>query len=83
MSVTTGESIAEIEARYDGQGYGAFKQEVAESVVTLLEPFRQRFHELRGDADELQRILALGANKASEASAPTLASMYDRMGFVR
>jgi hypothetical protein len=28
-------------------------------------------------------MLALGAGKAREASAPTLAAMYDRMGFAR
>jgi tryptophanyl-tRNA synthetase len=83
LSVATGESIAEGEARYDGQGYGAFKEDVAEAVVALLEPFQQRFHEVRTDPGELQRILSLGADKAREASAPTLEAMYERMGFVR
>jgi tryptophanyl-tRNA synthetase len=83
MSVTTGESIAAIEARYDGQGYGAFKEDVAETVVALLEPFQQGFHELRSDPGELQRILGRGADKAREASAPTLEAMYERMGFAR
>jgi tryptophanyl-tRNA synthetase len=83
LTVATGESIAEIEARYDGQGYGAFKEDVADAVVALLEPFQQRYRELREDSGELRRILALGADKAREASAPTLAAMYERMGFVR
>jgi tryptophanyl-tRNA synthetase len=83
MTVATGDSIADVEARYDGQGYGAFKAEVAESVVELLHPFQERFHELRSDPAELQRILELGADKAREASAPTLEAMYERMGFVR
>ncbi len=39
MTVATGESIAEIESRYDGQGYGPFKDDVAEAVITLLEPY--------------------------------------------
>jgi tryptophanyl-tRNA synthetase len=82
-TVATGESIAEVQDRYDGQGYGAFKEDVAESVVALLEPFQQRFRELREDPGELQRILELGADKAREASAPTIAAMYDRMGFAR
>src|SRR5262249_36787177 len=57
MTVATGDSIADVESRYDGRGYGAFKEEVAESVVALLAPFQERFRELRGDADELLRIL--------------------------
>ena len=81
MSVATGASIAEIEARYDGQGYGTFKEDVAEAVIALLEPFQQRFQEVRADRGELQRILAHGAEKARESSAPTLSAMYERMGF--
>jgi tryptophanyl-tRNA synthetase len=83
MTVATGDSIEEIQSRYDGQGYGAFKDEVAESVIALLEPFQARYREIRDDSGELQRILALGADKARQASRPTLESMYERMGFVR
>ena len=83
MTVATGESIEDVQGRYDGQGYGAFKGEVAESVIELLEPFQERFRELRDDPGELQRVLQVGADKAREASAPTLEAMYDRMGFVR
>jgi tryptophanyl-tRNA synthetase len=82
LSVASGGSIAEIEARYDGQGYGAFKDEVAEAVIELLEPIGARYHELRSDSAELRRLLALGAEKAQAASAPTLARMYEAMGFV-
>jgi len=82
MTVATGESIAEVQNRYDGQGYGAFKTDVAEAVIELLEPFQRRFQELRSDPGELQRLLALGADKARAASAPTLQTMYERMGFV-
>jgi tryptophanyl-tRNA synthetase len=83
MSVATGETPDEIEARYDGAGYGQFKADVAEAVVALVEPIQERYRELREDAAELQRLLVIGADKAREASAPTLAAMYERMGFVR
>jgi tryptophanyl-tRNA synthetase len=83
LSVATGDSIAEIEGRYDGAGYGQFKEDVAEAVVVLLEPYQRRYNELRADEGELRRLLAVGADKAREASAPTLETMYERMGFVR
>jgi len=83
MTVATGESIAEVQARYDGQGYGTFKTDVAEAVIALIEPFQQRFREIRDDAGQLQRLLALGAEKARTASQPTIDAMYERMGFVR
>ena len=83
MAVATGDSIPGIEARYDGQGYGRFKQDVAEAVVELLTPIQQRYEELRADESELRTMLARGAEKARAASAPTLEQMYERMGFVR
>jgi tryptophanyl-tRNA synthetase len=83
MSVATGDPPDLIEARYDGAGYGHFKEDVAEAVVALLEPIRRRYDELRTDPRELQRLLARGAEKAREASDPTLQAMLDRMGFVR
>jgi tryptophanyl-tRNA synthetase len=83
MSVATGESFEEIEARYDGQGYGPFKEGVAEAVVQLLEPIQARYRELRADEPELHRMLAMGAEKARAESAPTLERMYEVMGFVK
>jgi len=83
MTVATGESIEAVQSRYDGQGYGTFKSEVAQAVIELLQPFQQRFHEIRDDAGELHRLLAAGAEKARAASQPTLDAMYERMGFVR
>jgi tryptophanyl-tRNA synthetase len=83
MTVATGESIPQIESRYDGQGYGQFKADVADAVVELLDPIQRRYTELRADEGELQRLLALGAEKAAAESAPTLETMYERMGFVR
>jgi tryptophanyl-tRNA synthetase len=83
MTVVTGDSIAAVEARYDGSGYGRFKQEVGDALVELLEPIQRRYQELRSDPGELERLLALGAAKAREASAPTLERMYERMGFTK
>ena len=83
MSVATGEPIPELEARYDSGGYGQFKSDVAEAVVTLLDPIRTRYEELRADERELRALLARGADKARETSGPTLEQMYERMGFVR
>jgi tryptophanyl-tRNA synthetase len=83
MTVAAGESIAEVEKRFEGAGYGQFKTEVGDAVVALLEPIQSRYRELREDTPELERMLARGAAKAREAAAPTLEKMYDRMGFTR
>lgn len=83
MAMATGELPEAIEDRYDGYGYGKFKEDVAEAVIALLEPVRRRYEKLVADPGELARLLAVGAEKAAAASAPTLELMYERMGFVR
>ena len=84
MTVATGESIAEVEARFDGEGYGAFKEDVGEALVGLLGPIQERYRELRSDPAELGRLLAVGADKAARGVARRRSTtMYERMGFVR
>jgi tryptophanyl-tRNA synthetase len=83
MSVATDQAPEEIETRFDGSGYGAFKDAVGEAVVALVGPVQERYRALREDEAELHRLLGIGADKARAASAPTLAAMYERMGFVR
>jgi tryptophanyl-tRNA synthetase len=82
MTVATGDDPETIEARYDSSGYGPFKSDVADAVVALLDPIQARFRTLRGDPAELARLLERGAEKARTESAPTLRTMYERMGFV-
>jgi tryptophanyl-tRNA synthetase len=83
MTVVTGSSIPDVEARYQGSGYGRFKEDVAEAVVEVLAPIQPRYQELRADVGELDRLLQVGADKAREASASTLDLMYERLGFAR
>ena len=83
MSVATGESFGEIESRYDGAGYGQFKSDVAEAVLKVVIPIQDRYQALRADDAELMRMLAKGAGKARDATAPTLEAMNERMGFVK
>jgi tryptophanyl-tRNA synthetase len=83
LSVVTGEPVDAVESRYDGAGYGDFKSDVGEAVVELFTPIQARYADLRADEAELVRMLAVGAEKARVASAPTLEAMYERMGFIR
>jgi tryptophanyl-tRNA synthetase len=83
LSVATGDSAETIESRYGSNGYAQFKDDVGEAVVALLSPVQEQYRELRADEDELRRLLAVGAEKARETSAPTLEAMYERMGFAR
>jgi tryptophanyl-tRNA synthetase len=82
MQVATGDAIDAIQGRYRDAGYGAFKKDVGEAVVALLDPIRSRYEGLRADETELLRVLETGAERAGEAASKTLEAMYERMGFV-
>ena len=81
-SAITSESVASIESRLDGAGYGTLKSEVADAVIAKLEPIRKRTSELLADPAELDRLLASGAKKANELAEQTLAAVYARVGFI-
>ncbi|WP_353813221.1 tryptophan--tRNA ligase [Agromyces sp. SYSU T00266] len=82
-ATVTGRSIPDLEAAYDGKGYGDLKKDLADVVVERVAPIRERTLELMEDPAELDRLLAIGAEKASERAERTLATVYDRVGFLR
>jgi tryptophanyl-tRNA synthetase len=82
FAATTGRTIPQIEVEYEGRGYGDFKKDVAEAVVDRLAPIRSRTLELLDDPAELDRLLAIGAERASERAERMLRTVYDRVGFV-
>lgn len=82
FSAVTDKSIAELEQEYAGSGYGAFKKDLAEAVVALLEPIQERYYKLM-DSPELDDILTEGAKRAHEEASKTLARMEKAMGLLR
>jgi tryptophanyl-tRNA synthetase len=78
----TGQPRPEIEAHFAGKGYGALKSEVAEVVIESLRPIRERYQELMDAPDELDRILALGAERACAVSEPKIQEVKYRVGFL-
>ena len=82
-SLATGMSAKESEAHFAGKGYGDLKADVAEAVVEVFAPIRERTHELLSDPAELDRLLASGAERAQEIAQTTLARVYDAVGFLK
>jgi tryptophanyl-tRNA synthetase len=80
MAVARGVAPEDIEREFDGSGYGDFKAAVADAVIDWLAPVRERYDELRGDADELEGILEAGADKARAIARGTLADVRAVMG---
>lgn len=73
--------IIEIEQKYENQGYGQFKQDLAEHVVNKLAPIQQRYKDIRSSG-EIRQILSQGAAKASVIADETLRQVKERMGFL-
>ncbi len=82
FAAVTGKSINSIETEFAGKGYGELKGAVADAVVALTEPMQTRTKELLSDSAELDRLLSLGAEKASEIAEQTLADVYQKLGFI-
>ncbi|HYF95648.1 MAG TPA: tryptophan--tRNA ligase [Symbiobacteriaceae bacterium] len=79
LSLCTGMKLEEISAKYDG--YGQFKKDVAEAVITALEPIHQRFAEL-SEPGVIEAILAKGAEKATMVANQNLRLIQDKLGLV-
>ena len=82
-SAITGESALSLEDRFASAGYGVLKTELAEVVIAAIGPIRDRANELMSEETELDRLLALGADKANAVAEATLAKVYERVGFIK
>ncbi|QUM78163.1 tryptophan--tRNA ligase [Moritella sp. 24] len=82
LSVATKRPVADLVPEYEDKMYGHLKGDTADAVVAMIEPIQARYHELRADETELNRIMRIGAEKASERAAPTLAKAYEAVGFI-
>jgi tryptophanyl-tRNA synthetase len=82
-AAVAGQSVEQVLSRFAGQGFGAFKPALADALVALLAPIRERLEQLRQDAGELDRILDMGAARASEIGAPVLAQAKAAVGLTR
>jgi tryptophanyl-tRNA synthetase len=80
LAVARGVTPEQIESEFEGEGYGAFKTAVAEGVVDLLAPVRERYGELRSDEEGLERVLADGAERARAIAEPMMVQVRSAMG---
>ena len=78
-SVLSGLSIPELEAKYEGKGYGDFKKDLVEVVVEALAPIKERYEEIR-HSDELIQILKDGAVRADAIAQKTMKRVKDNFG---
>jgi tryptophanyl-tRNA synthetase len=81
-SALDGRSVPELEAAYEGSGYGDFKKDLAEVVAQTAGAFKERTEAILAEPEKLAATLAEGAERARSVAAETLARVYDKVGFV-
>ncbi|MFG6115574.1 tryptophan--tRNA ligase [Halobacillus sp. MO56] len=81
-STCTGETVEALEVKYEGKGYGEFKQDVANAVIQTLSPIQERYHELF-ESEELDDVLDNGAERANQAAEKMLRKAKKAMGLGR
>ncbi|WP_181349143.1 tryptophan--tRNA ligase [Thalassobacillus sp. CUG 92003] len=81
-STAANRSIDSLVERYHNNGYGTFKQDVADAVIQLLHPIQKRYEELI-HSEELDHILDDGADKAGIEANKMLRKAKKAMGLGR
>ncbi len=81
-SIFSNEEIQQIVSRYEGQGYGKFKEDLGEVIVEGLSPIHEKFEYLIKNKDYLEKIYKEGAERAEYQAMKTLRKVYKKVGFI-
>ena len=81
-SALTGRSIEDLVDAYAGKGYGDLKKDLAGVLTDWVRPIQERTRGYLDDPDQLDKLLAIGAQKARAVASETLKTVYDRVGFL-
>jgi len=79
----TGDTMKEIEKKFEGKGYGDFKKDLAEQVIAHMGPLRDRINGYLADKTELNKILNAGRDKALEVAEAKMKIVREKMGLGR
>ncbi len=80
LAVTTGRTPQDVAASY--QRYGDLKNDLAEALVELLRPVRERREALTADPGAVTSLLAAGADKAREVASVTYRRAASAIGLL-
>ena len=76
-------SPQEVVAQYEGKGYGAFKKDLADVIITNIGSVRDKSIEYYNDKEYLAKVYTEGAEKASAYAQKTMAQVYEKIGFIK
>jgi tryptophanyl-tRNA synthetase len=81
-SALAGRTMDDLVAAYEGKGYGDLKKDLAEVVAEFVTPVQEATRGYLADPAQLDKQLAVGAEKARAVASQTLRTVYDRVGFL-
>ncbi|MDZ5470345.1 tryptophan--tRNA ligase [Bacillus sp. 31A1R] len=81
-SILSGRPISDIEKEYEGKGYGDFKGDLAQVVISTFSPIQEKYYQLM-ESTELDDILDQGAYKANLVASKMVKKMENAMGLGR
>jgi tryptophanyl-tRNA synthetase len=76
----SGDTSDAMKERFTGMRYGDLKKQVAEMVIAHLEPFQQRYRQIRSEPGYLAGVLREGAERVAPIANDTVRLTKDRMG---
>lgn len=77
------ETPDQVLARFEGQGFGAFKPALAEVAVEAMAPITRKMSEYMADPAQIDAVLADGADRANAIARPILDRTKEIMGLLR
>lgn len=82
LSSATNKPIDTIVPEYEDKMYGHLKNDVADAVVSVIEPIQSAYAKIRNDETYLNETMHKGSTKARSIATDTLLKVYDALGFV-
>lgn len=83
FSKCSGRSVSDLETAYVGKGYGQFKSDLAEAVISFLTPIQKKYHEIKNNKTYLNNILEEGKQYTLGISSQKIKKVKEIMGLGR
>jgi len=82
-SLCSGQMIGALEKKYAGaESYAEFKNDLAETIISFLSPFQEKFQALDKDDKYVINLLNEGASKAQTIASQTMAEVKTKIGLI-
>lgn len=79
----SGKSIQNLEQQYQGLGYGQFKNDLGEVIVSALKVIKDKYDNVRNDEEYLRQVLDQGRDFANKKTSVKLSRVKNLMGLGR